>query len=203
MREAYRRTRKDGAPGIDGVVAADYERALDSNLENWSSRIQSGRYCAPPVRRHYIPKADGSMHPLGIPTFEDKVAQRAIVMILEPIYEQDFLPCSYGFRPARSCHDALGALRSGIVDERQRWVIDADISKYLNRIAHHRLREILDLRIKDGVIRRMIDKWLKAGIIDAGILERTDTGTPQGGVISPIASNIFCTKCWTNGLSRW
>ncbi len=191
MREAYRRTRKDGAPGIDGVVAADYERALDSNLENLSSQIKSGRYFAPPVRRHYIPKADGSMRPLGIPTFEDKVAQRAIVMILEPIYEQDFVPCSYGFRPARSCHDALGALRSGIVDERQRWVIDADISKYFDRIAHHRLREILDLRIKDGVIRRMIDKWLKAGMIDAGILERTDTGTPQGGVISPIASNIF------------
>ena len=131
------------------------------------------------------------MRPLGIPTFEDKVAQRAIVMILEPIYEQDFVPCSYGFRPARSCHDALGALRSGIVDERQRWVIDADISKYFDRIAHHRLREILGLRIKDGVIRRLIDKWLKAGMIDAGILERTDTGTPQGGVISPIASNIF------------
>ena len=173
MREAYRRTRKDGAPGIDGVVAADYERALDSNLEDLSSRIKSGRYYAPPVRRHSIAKADGSMRPLGMPTFEDKVAQRAIVMILEPIYEQDFRPCSYGFRPARSCHDALDALRSGIVGERQRWVIDADISKYFDRIAHHRLREILDLRIKDGVIRRMIDKWLKAGIIDAGILERT------------------------------
>ena len=191
MHEAYRRTRKDGAPGIDGVLATDYEQALDSNLEDLLSRIKSGRYQAPPVRRHYIAKADGTMRPLGIPTFEDKVAQRAIVMLLEPLYEQDFLPCSYGFRPGRSCHDALGAIRTGIMQKHQRWVIDADLSKYFDSIAHHRLREVLDLRIKDGVIRRMIDKWLKAGVMDAGILKRTDTGSPQGGVISPIASNIF------------
>ena len=191
MQEAYRRTRKDGAAGIDGITAADYEQALDSNLEDLLSRIKSGRYKAPPVRRHYIPKADGSTRPLGIPTFEDKVAQRAIVMILEPIYEQDFLSCSYGFRPGRSCHDALSALRTGVMDDRQRWVIDADISKYFDSIEHPRLRAVLDLRIKDGVIRRMIDKWLKAGVMDAGILKRTETGTPQGGVISPLTSNIY------------
>ena len=131
MREAYRLTRKDGATGVDGVTAADYEKDLEANLESLLGRIKSGSYRAPPVRRHYIPKADGTRRPLGIPTFEDKVAQRAILMLLEPIYEGDFLPCSYGFRPGRSAHDALHALRTGIMERGQRWVIDADVSNYL------------------------------------------------------------------------
>ena len=131
MREAYRLTRKDGATGIDGVTAADYEKDLEANLYDLLSRMKSGRYFAPPVRRHYIPKADGTKRPLGIPTFEDKVAQRAILMLLEPIYEADFLPCSYGFRPKRSAHDALDALRKGVIEQRQRWVIDADLKSYL------------------------------------------------------------------------
>ncbi len=113
MLEAYRLTRKDGAPGIDGMTAADYEANLEANLVDLLARIKSGRYIAPPVRRHYIPKADGTQRPLGIPTLEDKVAQRAILLLLEPIYEVDFLPCSYGFRPGRSAHDALHALRTG------------------------------------------------------------------------------------------
>ena len=129
MREAYRRTRKDGAAGIDGVTADHYEKDLGANLEDLLNRIESGSYFAPPVRRHYIPKADGTKRPLGIPTFEDKVAQRAIPMLLEPIYETDFLPCSYGFRPGRSAHGALSALRTGIMEQGHRWVIDADISK--------------------------------------------------------------------------
>ena len=132
MREAYRRTRKDGATGIDGVTAADYEKDLEANLNDLLDRMKSGRYFAPPVRRHYIPKADGTKRPLGIPTFEDKVAQRAILMLLEPIYEADFLPCSYGFRPGRSAHDALNALRAGIIEQRQRWVIDADLKSYFD-----------------------------------------------------------------------
>ena len=130
MREAYRLTRKDGATGIDGVTAADYEKDLETNLDDLLDRIKSGSYHAPPVRRHYIPKADGTRRPLGIPTFEDKVAQRAVLMLLEPIYETDFLPCSYGFRRGRSAHDALNALRTGIIEQRQWWVIDADVEKY-------------------------------------------------------------------------
>ena len=191
MREAYRRTRKDGATGIDGVTAADYEKELEGNLDDLLSRMKSGRYFAPPVRRHYIPKADGTKRPLGIPTFEDKVAQRAILMLLEPIYETDFLPCSYGFRPGRSAHDALKALRTSFMEQGCRWVVDADIAKYYDSIDHGHLRSFLDLRIKDGVVRRMIDKWLKAGVLEGKSLRRTETGTPQGGVISPALSNVF------------
>ena len=188
---AYRLTRKDGATGIDGVTAADYEKDLEANLESLLDRIKSGSYRAPPVRRHYIPKADGTKRPLGIPTFEDKVAQRAILMLLEPIYEPDFLPCSYGFRRGRSAHDALNALRKGIIEQRQRWVIDADVEKYFDSIRHSHLRSFLDLRIKDGVVRRMIDKWLKAGVLEEGALHKPVAGTPQGGVISPTLSNIY------------
>ena len=131
MKEAYRLTRKDGATGIDGVTAADYAQNLEANLLDLLERIKSGRYQAPPVRRAYIPKADGSRRPLGIPTFEDKVAQRAIVMVLELVYEQDFLPCSYGFRPGRSAHQALQELRNGFMRQGLRWVIDLDIENYL------------------------------------------------------------------------
>jgi RNA-directed DNA polymerase len=135
MIEAYRLTRKDGAPGIDGVTAVDYEANLEANLDDLLARIKSGRYIAPPVRRHYIPKADGTERPLGIPTLEDKVAQRAILLLLEPIYEADFLVCSYGFRPGKSAHDALYALRTGFMEEGLRWVVDVDISKYLDLAA--------------------------------------------------------------------
>src|SRR5262245_26715047 len=136
MHEAYRLTRKDGAPGIDGVKADDYAKNLDANLLDLLDRIKLGRYQAPPVRRTYIPKADGSRRPLGIPTFEDKVAQRAIVMVLEAVFEQDFLPCSFGFRPGRSAHQALQYLRAGFMSQRLRWVIDIDIEKYFDSIPH-------------------------------------------------------------------
>jgi group II intron reverse transcriptase/maturase len=190
MTEAYRLTRKDGAPGIDGVTAADYEANLEANLKDLLERIKSGRYQAPPVRRAYIPKADGTARPLGIPTFEDKVAQRAIVMVLEAIYEQDFLPCSYGFRPGRSAHQALQELRNACMDQGLRWVLDVDIRKYFDSISHAHLRDFLDRRVTDGVIRRMIDKWLKAGVLEDGHLHRTTTGSPQGGVVSPLLANI-------------
>ena len=133
------------------MTAADYEKDLEANLNDLLDRMKSGRYFAPPVRRHYIPKADGTKRPLGIPTFEDKVAQRAILMLLEPIYEADFLPCSYGFRPGRSAHDALNALRAGIIEQRQRWVIDADLKSYFDSIPHTHLRSFLDLRIKESL----------------------------------------------------
>jgi hypothetical protein len=139
MREAYIRTRKDGATGIDGGTARDYEANLEANLRDLLERIKSGRYQAPPVRRTYIPKSDGSQRPLGIPTFEDKVAQRAIAMVLEAVYEQDFLACSYGFRPGRSAHQALRQLSGAITVRRQHWVLDVDIRKYLDRDSYYTL----------------------------------------------------------------
>jgi len=193
LKEAYRLTRKDGALGIDGVTAAEYAQNLEANLSDLLERIMSGRYQAPPVRRVYIPKGDGagSLRPLGLPTFEDKVAQRAIVMVLEAIYEQDFLPCSYGYRPGRSAHQALQALRTGFMSHGLRWVIDLDIEKYFDSISHSHLRAFLDRRVTDGVIRKMIDKWLKAGVLEDGLLRHATEGSPQGGVISPCLSNIF------------
>ena len=191
MKEAHRLTRKDGATGIDGVTAADYATNLEANLLDLLERIKSGRYQAPPVRRVYIPKTDGSRRPLGLPTFEDKVAQRAIVMVLEAVYEQDFLPCSYGFRPGRSAHQALQDLRAGFMSHGLRWVIDLDIEKYFDSISHSHLRAFLDRRVTDGVIRRMIDKWLKAGVLEDGLLRHATEGSPQGGVVSPCLSNIF------------
>ncbi len=145
---------------------------------------------APSVRRHYIPKADRSGHPLGIPTFEDKVAQRTIVMFLEPMYEQDFLPCSYCFRHGRSPHDALSALREGPAEQCHWWVIDADLKTDFDSIPHAWQREILDLRITVGVVRKMIFTWLKASGLEKGTVKRSSTGTPQDGVISPLISHI-------------
>jgi group II intron reverse transcriptase/maturase len=191
MLEAYRATHKDGATGIDGATADDYAEQLEANPLDLLDRIKSGRYQAPPVRRSYIPKADGSQRPLGIPTFEDKVVQRAIVMLLETIYEQDFLPCSYGFRPGRSAHDALHDLRTALMTQGMRWVLDIDIKRYFDTIPHDQLRRFLDLRVTDGVVRRMIDKWLKAGVMEDGFLSYSTEGTPQGGVISPLLANIY------------
>ena len=185
MKEAYRLTRKDGAPGIDGVTAADYAINLEANLLDLLDRIKSGRYKAPPVRRTYIPKTDGSRRPLGIPSFEDKLAQRAIIMVLETVYEQDFLPCSFGFRPGRSAHQALRTLQTACISQRLRWVLDIDIEKYFESIPHAQLRDFLDRQVTDGVIRRMIDKWLKAGVLEDGLLRHSTAGSPQGGVISP------------------
>jgi RNA-directed DNA polymerase len=136
MREAYMRTRKDGATGIDGVTAQEYEANLEANLRDLLERIKSGRYKAPPVRRTYIAKVDGSQRPIGIPSFEDKVAQRAVAMVLEAVYEQDFLSCSYGFRPGRSAHQALSQLSGVITVRRQHWVLEVDVRKYLDRASY-------------------------------------------------------------------
>lgn len=191
LRYAFELTRKDGAPGIDGQTAQEYSVDLEVNLQSLLDRMKSGRYLAPPVRRARIPKADGTMRPLGIPTFEDKVAQRAIVLLLEPIYESDFLSCSYGFRPGLSAHSALKSLRSQIMGRGGRWVLDVDIRKYFDTISHAHLRQFLDQRVVDGVIRRLIDKWLKAGVSENARIWRSEIGTPQGGVISPLLANIF------------
>jgi RNA-directed DNA polymerase len=190
MKEAYRLTRKDGAPGIDGVTAADYATNLEANLLDLLDRIKSGRYEAPPVRRTYIPKADGSRRPLGIPTFEDKLAQRVIVMVLEAVYEQDFLSCSFGFRPGRSAHQALQSLHTAIMSQGLRWVVDIDIVKYFDSIPHSQLRDFLDRRVTDGVIRRMIDKWLKAGVLEDGLPIPSEAAR-YSGMMPPTRSEMI------------
>ncbi len=193
LREAYRRTRKDGAAGVDGTVAADYEQDLEANLSSLLDRFKSGSYRAPPVKRVYIPKSDGRrLRPIGnIPTLEDKVLQRAVVMLLEPIYEQQFLDCSYGFRPGRSAHQALDHLWRQTMSLPRCWLIELDIESFFDRVDRTQLREILARRVGDGVIRRVIGKWSRAGVLEGTQLSYPEQGTPQGGVISPLLANIY------------
>jgi len=191
LHEAHRRTRKDGARGVDGQSAEQYERDLESNLKSLLDRAKAGTYRAPPVRRVYIPKGDGQERPLGIPTYEDKMLQRAVAMVLEAVYEQEFLDCSYGFRPGRSAHQALGVLRDTVMEMRGAWVLEVDVRKFYDTIDHAQLRTVLGRRIGDGVILRLIGKWLHAGVMEEGEWKRADAGTPQGGVISPILANVF------------
>lgn len=193
LTEAYRRTRKDGAAGVDGQTAEEYAANLEGNLHSLLDRAKSGdHYRAPPVRRVYIPKADGSKtRPIGIPTFEDKILQRAVVMALEPVYEQSFLDCSYGFRPRRSAHDALDALWKHTMAMNGGWVLEADIEGFFDSVDHAQLREMFCRRVRDGVLVRLIGKWLKAGVLEEGCVYHPDAGTPQGGVISPLLANIY------------
>jgi group II intron reverse transcriptase/maturase len=191
LREAFRRTRKDGAPGVDSQTGQEYELRLEENLRSLLDRFKAGTYKAPPVRRTYVPKGDGSMRPLGIPTFEDKVLQRAVTMVLEAVYEQDFLPCSHGYRPGRSAHTALRELDGELMSMGGAWIVELDIRRYFDTLDHAQLRTILDQRVRDGVLRRTIDKWLKAGVMEGLELSRPDAGTPQGGVISPLLANVY------------
>jgi RNA-directed DNA polymerase len=193
LKEAYRRTRKDGAAGVDGVTADEYQQNLEGNLQGLLDRVKSGTYRAPPVRRVHIPKGGSSTEtrPIGIPTLEDKVLQRAVVMLLEPIYEQDFTACSYGFRPGRSAHQALEAFRGQLMNCRGGYVLEVDIRKFFDNLDHGHLRAFLRLRVRDGVLLRLIGKWLKAGVMEDGSVSYPDSGSPQGGVVSPLLSNIF------------
>jgi len=191
LRDAYRLTRKDAAAGVDGQSAEQYSRDLEKSLDSLHERFRSGKYYAPPVKRVHIPKGDGRTRPIGLPTFEDKVLQRAVAMVLEAIYEQDFHPNSYGFRPRRSAHGALQAIWETTTRIGGGWVLEVDIQAFFDTLDHGQLRSFLDKRVSDGVIRRAIDKWLKAGVLESGIVTVPEEGTPQGGVISPILANIY------------
>lgn len=191
LREAYRRTSKTGAPGVDGVTARQYAVELEANLEDLHERMRSGRYQAPPVERVWIAKEDGRQRPIGKPTFEDKVAQRAVAMLLEAVYEGDFYDFSKGFRPGRNAHQALHLLKERCVRMKIGSIVDADVTGFFDNLDHTLLREILQRRVNDGGLIRFIGKWLNAGVLEDGALKHTDKGTPQGGVISPMLSNIF------------
>ena len=190
--EAYLRVRKDGATGVDGQTASDYAVDLGDNLRSLLERAKSGTYRAPPVLRAHIPKGTGDeTRPIGIPTFEDQVLQRAVVMVLEAVYEQDFRDCSYGFRPGRSAHQALATLWQQTMKTGGGWIVEVDIRKFFDTLDHAHLRGLLRRRVRDGVLLRLIDKWLKAGVLEDGAVTVPVQGSPQGGVISPFLANVY------------
>jgi group II intron reverse transcriptase/maturase len=192
LKEAFRRTRQDAATGVDGQTGADYEEHLEENLQSLLDRAKSGTYRAPPVRRVHIPKGTGpETRPIGIPTFEDKVLQRAVAMVLEPIYEQDFFNCSYGFRPGRSAHQALESLWRQVMRTSGGWVVDVDVRQFFDTLDHTHLQSLVQHRVRDGVVRRLIGKWLNAGVLENGSVSYPESGTPQGGVISPLLANVY------------
>jgi group II intron reverse transcriptase/maturase len=192
MKEAFKSIRKKSSPGSDGVTVEEYGRDLEDNIADLLERAKSGRYFAPPVKRKRIPKGNGKeTRPIGMPTTEDKVLQRAVTMVLEPIYEQDFLECSKGFRPGRSAHQALKDLWGQIMGMGGGWVLDVDLEDFYNTLVHPHLRELIRQRVRDGVILRLIGKWLKAGVLEGSRVWYPKEGTPQGGVISPLLSNVY------------
>ncbi len=189
---AYHRTRKDGCAGIDDMTGKQYAENLHDNLQNLLDRLKSGTYKAPPVKRKHIPKGTGGeTRPIGIPTFEDKIVQRAVVMLLEPIYEHDFYDSSFGFRPRRSAHQALQAVWDATMDMYGGWVLEVDIRKFFDTLDHKHLQEFVSRRVRDGSLRRLIGKWLNAGVMEGNELSFSKFGSPQGGVISPLLANIY------------
>ncbi|RPI78310.1 MAG: group II intron reverse transcriptase/maturase [Chloroflexi bacterium] len=191
LREAYQRTRKDAAPGMDGVTAEQYAKNLDENLQALYDRMRKGQYRAPAVKRIWLDKENGSKRPIGIPEFEDKIVQRAVSMLLGAIYEQDFYAFSHGFRPEHSPHQALGEIWKQCMGMNIGWIIDADVSGFFDNLSHSKLQEIIKQRVNDGGILRYIGKWLNAGIMDGESLSYPEKGTPQGGVVSPILANVY------------
>ncbi len=191
LRAAYRAIRPQAAPGVDKVTWAEYGQELEGNLQDLHERVQAGRYRAKPSRRVYIPKADGRQRPLGIASLEDKIVQRAVVEVLNAVYEVDFRGFSYGFRPRRGPHHALDALAAGIGRKRVNWVLDADIRDFFSQLDHSWLRKFLQHRIADKRVLRLIDKWLAAGVIEDGEWTACEDGTPQGASVSPLLANVY------------
>jgi group II intron reverse transcriptase/maturase len=191
LRLAFRSLRKAAAPGVDGQRYEDYAAQLDEHLGELYDRLKTGRYRAPAVRRVYIPKANGGQRPLGITTVEDRVVQKAVAWVLEAVYEQDFLDCSHGFRPARSPHTALHRLREGMMQHAVRAVVEVDLVGYFDHVDHGWLRRFVRHRVNDGGLLRLLGKWLKAGVMENGVVTRGTDGVPQGGPVSPVLSNIY------------
>jgi len=201
LRAAYRAIRREAAPGVDGVTWAAYGQELEANLADLHERLHAGRYRAQPSRRVRIPKADGRSRPLGIATLEDKILQRAVVEVLNAIYEVDFRGFSYGFRPGRGPHGALDALAVGIERKKVNWVLDADIRDFFGSLDRGWLEKFLEHRIADQRVLRLAGKWLAAGVIEDGEWTACDQGTPQGASVSPLLANVYLHyvfECATN-----
>jgi group II intron reverse transcriptase/maturase len=203
LREAYRAIRPNAAAGVDGVTWRDYGQDLEANLLDLHARVHGGAYRAMPTRRVFIPKADGRLRPLGVAALEDKVLQRAVVEVLNAVYEADFLGFSYGFRPGRSQHDALDALSVGIVRKKVNFVLDADISNFFGELDQSWLERFLEHRIADKRVLRLIQKWLRAGVIEDGEWSKTEEGTAQGASVSPLLSNVYLHYVFDLWADQW
>lgn len=191
LKANFRKLNQHAAPGMDGVTMKAFGDDLDAEIEQLWQELREGRYRASPVRRVYIPKANGKLRPLGVPTVRDRTVQRAVAEILGAVYEPYFKDFSYGFRPGRSTHDALESLRVTIDRTPIRWVVEADIASYFDTVNHHWLMKFLQHRMADRTLLRLVAKWLKAGAMDGGVVSRRDDGTPQGGPLSPLLANIY------------
>jgi len=203
LREAYFSLKRGAAPGVDGETWRHYREDLEENLQDLSGRLKRGAYRAKPVRRAYIPKADGRPRPLGVTVLEDKIAQRATAEVMNAIYEEDFLGFSYGFRPGRSPHEALDALYAGIMTKPVSWVLDADIRGYFDAIDHEWLVRFVEHRIADKRVVRHVQKWLKAGVLEDGTRTQSEEGVPQGGSISPLLANVYLHYGFDLWADRW
>jgi len=203
MKDAFLALKRRAAPGVDGVTWQDYEAGLEDNLRDLHARVHRGTYRALPVKRRFIPKPDGKQRPLGITALEDKIVQRAVVMVLSAIYEEDFLGFSYGFRPGRSQHDALDALSVGISATRVNWILDADIRSYFDRIDQEWLVRFLEHRVGDERVIRLVRRWLKVGVLDDGNWSVSETGTPQGAVASPLLANVYLHYVFDLWAAQW
>src|SRR6202171_6032949 len=203
LRMAYFRLKKDAAPGVDGETWRHFEQDVETNLHDLSERLKRGAYRAKPVRRVYIPKADGRQRPLGVPALEDKIVQRAAVEVLNAIYETDFLGFSYGFRPGRSQHQALDALYTGLLTRKVNWVLDLDIKGFFDGLSHEWLVKFIEHRIADRRVVRLIQKWLNAGVLEDGKRIRVEEGTPQGGSASPLLANVYLHYVFDLGVQAW
>jgi RNA-directed DNA polymerase len=203
LKEAYFWLKRDAAPGVDGLTWKEYEQDLEANVVDLHACVHRGAYRALPSRRQYIAKADGRQRPLGIAALEDKIVQRALVEVLNAIYEEDFLGFSYGFRPGRSQHDCLDALAAGICRMKMNWILDADIRSFFDSVSHEWLIRFLKHRIGDPRVIRLISKWLKAGVMEGGVVTPTEVGTPQGAVASPLLANIYLHYVFDLWANRW
>ena len=203
LRDSFYALKRQAAPGVDGVTWQEYEDGLEDRLVDLHRRVQTGTYRAQPSKRAYIPKPDGRKRPLGIAALEDKIVQQAVVTILNQIYEVDFLGFSYGFRPGRSAHDALDALWVGIMGKKVNWVLDADIQSFFDTISLDWLGKFLEHRIADRRLLRLIQKWLRAGVSEDGQWTKSDVGTPQGAVASPLLANVFLHYVFDLWVQQW
>jgi group II intron reverse transcriptase/maturase len=203
LRAAYRAIRPQAAPGVDGMTWAAYGQDLENNLQDLHRRLHAGSYRARPSRRSYIPKADGRLRPLGIAALEDKILQRAVVEVLNAVYETDFLGFSYGFRPGRNPHHALDALTVGMWRKKVNWVLDADIRDFFTNLDHGWLERFLEHRIADKRVLRLIRKWLSAGVIEDGNWSQTTEGAPQGASVSPLLANVYLHYVFDRWAEWW